>query len=167
MSPRLLRLAALATLAGAFSGLFGVGGGTVIVPLLILWLGYEERTATGTSLAAIAIIAVLAAALAIGFLAGFSSGMLGIGGGILFVPALVFFLDESQLGATASSLVAIVPVAIVGVWRQGRYGNLNLREGLLIGALSVAGVAAGAVLANEISVRALQLAFAGLQLVFA
>jgi|SRR5918992_6365652 uncharacterized membrane protein YfcA len=61
MSPRLLRLAALATLAGAFSGLFGVGGGTVIVPLLILWLGYEERTATGTSLAAIAIIAVLAA----------------------------------------------------------------------------------------------------------
>jgi uncharacterized membrane protein YfcA len=61
MSPRLLRLAAIATLAGAFSGLFGVGGGTVIVPLLILWLGYEERTATGTSLAAIAIIAVLAA----------------------------------------------------------------------------------------------------------
>jgi uncharacterized membrane protein YfcA len=111
--------------------------------------------------------AELAAALAIGFLAGFSSGMLGIGGGILFVPALVFFLDESQLGATASSLVAIVPVAIVGVWRQGRYGNLNLREGLLIGALSVAGVAAGAVLANEISERALQLAFAGLQLVFA
>ena len=61
MSPRLLRLAVIATAAGAFSGLFGVGGGTVIVPLLMLWLGYEEREATGTSLAAIVIIAALAA----------------------------------------------------------------------------------------------------------
>ena len=51
----------IATVAGAFSGLFGVGGGTVIVPLLILWFGYEEREATGTSLAAIALIALLAA----------------------------------------------------------------------------------------------------------
>lgn len=50
----------IATVAGAFSGLFGVGGGTVIVPLLILWLLYEEREATGTSLAAIALIALLA-----------------------------------------------------------------------------------------------------------
>jgi hypothetical protein len=58
---RLLRLGAIATAAGAFSGLFGVGGGTVIVPLLILWLGYGERRATGTSLAAIVIIAGFAA----------------------------------------------------------------------------------------------------------
>jgi uncharacterized membrane protein YfcA len=62
MSSRLVRLAAIATAAGAFSGLFGVGGGTIIVPLLILWFGYEEREATGTSLAAIVIIAALAAA---------------------------------------------------------------------------------------------------------
>jgi uncharacterized membrane protein YfcA len=61
MSSRLLRLAAIATAAGAFSGLFGVGGGTIIVPLLVLWLGYESKEATGTSLAAIAVIAVLAA----------------------------------------------------------------------------------------------------------
>jgi uncharacterized membrane protein YfcA len=61
MSSRLLRLVVIATGAGAFSGLFGVGGGTLIVPLLILWLGYEEREATGTSLAAIAVIAALAA----------------------------------------------------------------------------------------------------------
>lgn len=53
----------MGTAAGAFSGLFGVGGGTVIVPLLILWFGYGERLATGTSLAAIVIIALLAAAL--------------------------------------------------------------------------------------------------------
>jgi uncharacterized membrane protein YfcA len=57
-----VRLAAIATAAGAFSGLFGVGGGTIIVPLLVLWLGYEHREATGTSLAAIAVIAALAAA---------------------------------------------------------------------------------------------------------
>lgn len=61
MSPRLGRLAVIATAAGAFSGLFGVGGGTLIVPLLILWFGYGEREATGTSLAAIAVIAALAA----------------------------------------------------------------------------------------------------------
>ena len=57
----MLKLAAIATAAGAFSGLFGVGGGTVIVPLLIFWFGYGEREATGTSLAAIAVIALLAA----------------------------------------------------------------------------------------------------------
>jgi uncharacterized membrane protein YfcA len=54
------KLAAIATAAGIFSGLFGVGGGTVIVPLLVLWLGYGERLATGTSLAAIVVIAALA-----------------------------------------------------------------------------------------------------------
>lgn len=59
---RLIRLAVVGTVAGAFSGLLGVGGGTVIVPLLILWFGYGERLATGTSLAAIVIIALLAAA---------------------------------------------------------------------------------------------------------
>ena len=61
--PRILALAVTGTAAGAFSGLFGVGGGVVIVPLLILWLGYGEREATGTSLAAIVVIAAAAAAL--------------------------------------------------------------------------------------------------------
>ena len=60
--PRLLKLTVVGTLAGAFSALFGVGGGLVIVPLLILWLGYGEREATGTSLAAIVVIAAVAAA---------------------------------------------------------------------------------------------------------
>jgi uncharacterized membrane protein YfcA len=58
---RLLKLAAIGTLAGLFSGLFGVGGGTVIVPLLIFWFGYGERLATGTSLAAIVLIGLLGA----------------------------------------------------------------------------------------------------------
>jgi uncharacterized membrane protein YfcA len=56
-----LKLAAIGTLAGAFSGLFGVGGGTIIVPLLIFWFGYGERLATGTSLAAIIVIGLLGA----------------------------------------------------------------------------------------------------------
>lgn len=55
-----LKLAAIGTAAGVFSGLFGVGGGTVIVPLLALWLGFDHRRATGTSLAAIVIIAAVA-----------------------------------------------------------------------------------------------------------
>jgi uncharacterized protein len=59
-SARLVRLAAIGLAAGGFSGLFGVGGGAVIVPLLILWLGYGTREATGTSLAAIVIIAAVA-----------------------------------------------------------------------------------------------------------
>lgn len=57
----LLKLATIGTLAGVFSGLFGVGGGTIIVPLLIFWFGYGERLATGTSLAAIVIIGLLGA----------------------------------------------------------------------------------------------------------
>jgi uncharacterized membrane protein YfcA len=61
MSSRPLRLAAIATAAGAFSGLFGVGGGTIIVPLLVLWLGYGQKEATGTSLAAIIVIGLFAA----------------------------------------------------------------------------------------------------------
>ncbi len=61
-SDRTLKLMAIGTLAGIFSGLFGVGGGSVIVPLLVLWLGYGERAATATSLAAIVFIAAFAAA---------------------------------------------------------------------------------------------------------
>ena len=57
-----MRLAVIATAAGAFSGLFGIGGGTIIDPLLVLWMGYGHREATGTSLAAIAVIGALAAA---------------------------------------------------------------------------------------------------------
>ena len=57
---RTLKLAVIGTAAGAFSGLFGVGGGTIIVPLLIVWLAYGEREATGTSMAAIILIAAFA-----------------------------------------------------------------------------------------------------------
>ncbi len=103
---RALTLAAIGTLAGLFSGLFGVGGGIVMVPLLVLWLGFGEREATGTSLAAIVIIAGVATAV------------------------------------------------------HGAYGNLHLREGLLVGLPAVAGVIAGTELQRRISTRAISLVFA-------
>ena len=107
------------------------------------------------------------AAAIMGFAGGMVGGLLGVGGGILFVPALVIFMDESQVGAEATSLLAIVPVALVAVWRQLGYGNVRVREGLVIGALSPLGVAIGVVASNEISQRALELIFAGLALVIA
>jgi uncharacterized protein len=70
------------------------------------------------------------------------------------------FADQSQLDAEATSLVAIVLVAVVGTWRQRGYGNVRLRDGLIIGALSPLGVLAGVALANAVPERALALAFA-------
>src|SRR3954447_3656804 len=105
--------------------------------------------------------------IALGIAAGVSSGLLGVGGGVLMVPALVLFLDLSQLRAEATSLLAIVLVASLGAWRQHRYGNLRLRDAVAIGVLSPIGVGAGAVLANSVPERALELAFAAVQLYFA
>jgi uncharacterized membrane protein YfcA len=98
---------------------------------------------------------------------GALGGLLGVGGGVLFVPALTIFLDASQIEAEATSLLAIVPVAIAGTWRQRRYGNLRLKDGLQIGVLSVVGVVVGVVVANLVTQRALELAFAALLLVLA
>jgi uncharacterized membrane protein YfcA len=106
-------------------------------------------------------------AAAIGFGAGLTSGMLGVGGGIVFVPGLAFVLGLSQLSAEATSLLAIVPVALVGAWRQRTYGNVRVRDGLILGALSPIGVVAGAELSNALPTRALELSFAAVQLVFA
>ena len=80
---RTLKLAVIAAGAGVFSGLFGVGGGTVMVPLFILWLGYEEREATGTSLAAIVIIAGAAVVVQLAY------GNVHVGKGLLVgIPAV-------------------------------------------------------------------------------
>ena len=107
------------------------------------------------------------AAIAIGLIAGAVAGLMGVGGGILFVPALTIFLDHTQIEAEATSLVAIVPVALVGAWRQAGYGNVRLRDGLLVGLLSPAGVLAGAVVSNALSQRALEVGFAILILAIA
>jgi uncharacterized protein len=92
---RSLTLVAIGTLAGLFSGLFGVGGGSVIVPLLILWLGYDERAATATSLAAIV------------FIAGFAAAVQGLYGNVRLLDAV---------------LVGVPAVAgvLIGTWLQQR-----------------------------------------------
>lgn len=105
--------------------------------------------------------------LAIGFCAGMMGGLVGVGGGVLFVPGLAIFLGLSQVEAESTSLLAIVFVASVGAWRQRRYGNLRVRDGLIIGLLSPLGVLVGTVVANAISERSLELAFAAVQLFFA
>jgi uncharacterized membrane protein YfcA len=107
------------------------------------------------------------AAALLGFAGGMLGGLVGVGGGILFVPALAIFLDQPQVQAEATSLLAIVLVALVGAWRQRGYGNVRVRDGLLLGALSPLGVAAGVVAANAVSERTLELMFAGLALVIA
>jgi uncharacterized protein len=103
----------------------------------------------------------------LGFVGGLVGGLLGVGGGIPFVPALAIFQDMPQVEAEATSLLAIVPVAAVAAWRQYGYGNIRLRDGLLIGLLSAPGAAVGVVVANAVSQRTLELAFAALALVIA
>ncbi|EHN09866.1 hypothetical protein PAI11_32800 [Patulibacter medicamentivorans] len=237
---RTLVIAGIGTAAGLFSGLFGVGGGVVMVPLLILLLGMDERRATATSLAAIVLIASaatvtqgaygklhvvegllvgvpavagvlvgtwvqqriparrvsllfalllavvaalmvagvepggddggtrdalqIAAAIAIGLAAGVVSGLLGVGGGSLFVPGLALLLGLPHVDAEATSLLAIVPVSLVGSWRQHRYGNLDLRVGALLGTLAIPGALLGVVIVNAIPSRAVEIGFAALLL---
>ena len=110
---RWLTLGVIGTAGGVFSGLFGVGGGSVIVPLLVLWLGYGTREATGTSLAAIVVIAAIAAAV------------------------------------------------------QAGYGNVRVREGIVIGVLAAGGAFGGVALANVLPERTLEIAFAGLMVIVA
>jgi uncharacterized membrane protein YfcA len=104
---------------------------------------------------------------ALGVAAGMAGGLVGVGGGVLFVPALVVFADQSQLDAESTSLVAIVLVSLIGAWRQRGYGNVRARDGLVIGVLSPIGVLVGVGLANAVPERALELSFAGVQLLFA
>lgn len=106
-------------------------------------------------------------AIAIGLAAGIIAGLLGVGGGVLFVPGLVLFVGLSQHHAEGTSLLAIVPVAIVGTYRQDRYGNVRRADALLLGLLSVAGAAAGVALANALSGAFLRDAFAVLIVIVA
>jgi uncharacterized membrane protein YfcA len=110
-SGRTLRLAAIGTAAGLFSGLFGVGGGTVIVPLLVLWIGYESHAATATSLAAIACIAA------------FAAGVQGLYGN-------VHVLDAALVGVPA------VAGVLAGTWLAQRLASRELT--LLFAAVLVA-----------------------------
>jgi len=103
----------------------------------------------------------------IGVAAGVLGGLLGVGGGVLFVPGLVIVVGLTQHEAEATSLLAIVPVALVGALSQDRYGNVRRDEALLMGVLSIAGVAGGVALANALTGATLRVAFAALMLLIA
>jgi uncharacterized membrane protein YfcA len=96
----------------------------------------------------------------IGVVAGVLAGMLGIGGGALFVPALVLIVGLDQVDAEATSLLAIVPVAFVGALRQRRYGNLRPREGFTLGLCAIPGALAGVAIVNAVPERATKIGFA-------
>ncbi len=218
--------------AGMFSGLFGVGGGSVIVPGALSIPGVNERQATAASLLAISVMAlvgsvfqvaygnlrpldalvvgvpacvgvlagtaiqqrihpatvrvlfatllILVGALTItglhpgqghastlggvgagcvGALAGMIAGLLGVGGGALFVPALVFFVGLTQRQAEATSLLAIVPVSLIGAASQYRYGNLDLSFTAPIALGSVPGALLGVAIVNLLPVRVVEVLF--------
>jgi uncharacterized membrane protein YfcA len=107
---------------------------------------------------------LLLAACAIGCAAGVLAGLFGVGGGILFVPTLALVLGLSQLHAEASSLLAILPTAVVGTWRQRRYGNVDLRAAAWLGLASVGGVQVGVVLAESLPENVLRKLFGALLL---
>ncbi|HVC08129.1 MAG TPA: sulfite exporter TauE/SafE family protein [Solirubrobacterales bacterium] len=107
------------------------------------------------------------AAALIALAGGLAGGLVGVGGGVLFVPALTIFLGLSQVQGESTSLLMIVIVALVGAIRQNSYGNVRLRNAMVIGVLSPLGVLIGVGIANRVPERALQLSFAALALVMA
>jgi len=114
---RTLQLAAIGTAAGAFSGLFGVGGGTIIVPLLIVWLAYGEREATGTSMAAIILIAAFAVAFqaAYGNVDAADAALVGIPaiGGAIAGTALQQRIPERAISLIFAALMIVIAIEMV------------------------------------------------------
>ena len=114
---RTLQLAAIGTAAGAFSGLFGVGGGTIIVPLLIVWLSFGEREATGTSMAAIILIAAFAVAFqaAYGNVDPAGAALVGIPaiGGAVAGTALQQRIPERAISLIFAALMIVIAVELV------------------------------------------------------
>jgi uncharacterized membrane protein YfcA len=114
---RTLQLAAIGTAAGAFSGLFGVGGGTIIVPLLVFWLAYGEREATGTSMAAIILIAAYAVILqaTYGNVSPADAALVGVPaiGGVVAGTALQQRLPERAISLLFGVLLVVIAVELI------------------------------------------------------
>jgi hypothetical protein len=106
-------------------------------------------------------------AIIVGVITGITAGLLGVGGGILFVPALVILLDQAQLQAESTSLAAMIPVAIVGAWRQYRYGNVRLADAGVVAVSAPLAAILGVVVANTVPERALSIGFGVLLLIVA
>jgi uncharacterized membrane protein YfcA len=105
--------------------------------------------------------------IAIGMLGGVLAGLFGVGGGIIFVPTLALVLGLTQLHAEASSLLAILPTAVVGTWRHHRYGNVDMRAAAVIGIASILGVQGGVLVAVSLPESVLRKLFGVLVLVTA
>jgi uncharacterized membrane protein YfcA len=110
--------------------------------------------------------ALLAAAV-LGLVGGVLAGLFGVGGGILFVPTLTVALGLTQLHAEATSLLAILPTAVAGVWQQRRYGNVRWRAALILGVAAIAGVEGGVQIAERLPEHALERLFGLLMLAVA
>lgn len=97
---------------------------------------------------------------ALGVLAGVIAGLFGVGGGTVFVPTLTLIVGMGQLEAEATSLLAIIPVAILGSWRQTRSGEVRWRDATIMGVASVITAIIGALIADAAPERALRIGFA-------
>ena len=109
----------------------------------------------------------IVAVLVIGLLAGALGGLVGVGGGLIFVPTLVLLLDLGQVEAEATSLLAILPVVVAGTWRQHLYGNVRWRTAAIIGLTAVAGIELGVLTARALPELTLRRLFALLVLLVA
>jgi len=98
--------------------------------------------------------------IALGVAAGVVAGLFGVGGGVIFVPTLTLVLGLTQLQAEATSLLAIVPVAVLGSWRQTQEGTVRWPDATIIGLVSIATAVVGALIADVAPERALRLGFA-------
>ncbi|GDX32673.1 UPF0721 transmembrane protein [Actinomycetes bacterium] len=234
---RLGRDLALGVAAGLISGFFGVGGGIIVVPILVIALHVAQKRAQATSLVMISCggiagvisyaiassiawvpalfivigslsgawigahivqklpdrglqlafgvlltlialrmlffspaasageVPALTALVIIGYLIsglamGVFSAILGVGGGILLIPILIFFFGFSQLLASGTSLLVMIPTALLGATRLSRAGLTNWPMGLRLGAGAICGAFAGALLAFRVSGPVLQIGFA-------
>ena len=101
-------------------------------------------------------------AIVLGIAAGVLAGLFGVGGGILFVPALTIVLGLEQHHAQGTSLLAILPTVVVGAWRQHRYGNVRWNASIVLGIAGIAGVVAGGFLAESLSGGVLRRLFAAM-----
>jgi len=106
------------------------------------------------------IVVEVALVVLLGVAAGAVAGLFGVGGGVIFVPTLTLVLGLGQLEAEATSLLAIIPVAILGSWRQTALGTVRWRDAIVMGVVSVVTAIAGALIADAAPERALRLGFA-------
>lgn len=98
----------------------------------------------------------------LGVAAGGIAGLFGVGGGVVFVPALVLVVGMNELHAQAASLLAIVPVAILGTWRERRTGDVHWRDVMLIAVASIVTAISGALIADVAPERVLRIGFAAI-----